>query len=122
MSSYTHLAEVDRQIRSYAAFFVGLPAATGASRTDIHMVNDRHLGQRGNDWFFTRLFSTRQHSDAYKPFLTTSDPVFIRTPSNNVRLRFSGREPNFFIETAQHLFNFAARSLFRETGALESCD
>src|SRR5207248_3680902 len=81
MSSYTHLADVDRQIRSYAAFFVGLPAAAGASRTDIHMVNDRHLGQRGNDWFFTRLFSTRQHSDAYKPFLTTSDPVFIRTPS-----------------------------------------
>src|SRR5438034_4176443 len=83
MSSYTHLADVDRQIRSYAAFFVGLPAAAGVSRTDIHTVNDRHLGQRGNDWSFTRLFSTRQHSDAYKPFLTTSDPVFIRTPSDD---------------------------------------
>jgi hypothetical protein len=95
-----------------AAFFC---LGGDGNATVIQTVSSRHFGHLGNIAFFLKSVSTRQQSDAYRPFRVTSLPVFMISFH---RIRCSCSALHFLFKPDDQYFYFPLTPGFRKPGGV----
>src|SRR5262249_40714145 len=72
--------------------------------TESQVESPMHFVQRGKLASFSSICSTPQHSDAYKPVINTSCPVFIFSPQmcNRMSYRYANSGPLYCHSTVSY--------------------